>query len=303
MMRLVMITCFFIVLGCDAIMFDFDQEQEIGQAFSSSATDYDIPKEMLLAVAYLESNMTHTPSFVTYETTHVGTRIGETAFGISANRLGQKSIDDITTFPNQIKAYAEFVRAELESNNIKLPNRFQSIEDKMSWMREIAKIQRQGNIYDTNLRSLYVLELIDVLNSGFTWRDPISNESITLPPQEPTIERNMLTYPQQRLLNLKTSVAQVYQAQWFYPVEPHDRVETNNKPDKILVIHCPFSLSACLEIQNQSREQDNSEAVMQAHYIVPANSSVIDYPLQVMHHHRQAMLVDEHGVVRPTTTR
>lgn len=299
MMRLAAIVYFISVLGCDAVMLNFDQGQEISQAFSNSAADYEIPEEILLAVSYLESNMTHAPSFVTYETTHVGTRVGETAFGISANRLGQKSIDDISTFPSQVRAYAEFVRSELESNNIQLPNRFQSIEDKMSWMWEIAKIQRQGNIYDTNLRSLYVLELIDVLNSGFTWRSPATNENISLRPQEPKIDRNVLTYPQQRLLNLKTSVAQVYQAQWFYPVEPQNDSEASNRPEKILVIHCPFSLSACLEIQNQSAEQSGNDAVLQAHYIIPANNSVIDYPLQIMHHHRQALLVDEHGTVQP----
>ena len=302
MRNLIVYACMSGVVACTGIGFDLFQGNDLKKAFTQNANKYDLPVELMLAVAYHESRMTYTPSYVTYETGHIGTKLAETAFGISADRLGQASTDDVSTFSSQIKAYAEFVRSELDAKDIYLTQEFVSMEQKIAWLWEIAKLHRSGNIYDTNLRSLYVLELINILNKGFTWQDPVSGEVITLQPQDPKIERRYMTYPQQRLLNLKTSASQTYQAQWLYPVEPPNEQEKTNKPQRILVVHCPFSLSTCLELQNTSLEEEDDEVLkLQAHYIIPADEGVVDYPVQVMHHQKQAQLLADNGTIENHT--
>ena len=162
----------------------------------------------------------------------------------------------------------------------------------LAWVQELAKLQRTGDKYRNNTRALFALELLAVLNNGFEWRDPTTGEEMALPPYRPQLERIHIPYPAQQFFNLRTTAAQLYQAHWLQPTHPQAN-KGENRPQKILVIHCPFSLSTCLELQNAKQTDDG--VTMQAHYIIPANANVIDYPLQVAHHDHHVSVTAANG--------
>ena len=134
--------------------------------------------------------------------------------------------------------------------------------------------------------------MLTVLNHGFEWYDPTTGEEIILLPHRPRLERAYIPYPRQQFFSLRTTAAQLYQAHWLQPTNPQRREGTNH-PRRILITHCPFSLSTCLELQNTTATEDG--VALQAHYIIPANPDVIDYPLQVTHHDQQVLVTSPHG--------
>lgn len=264
------------------------------RAFITSAEQHNVPVPVMLASAWLESRLTSVPSLVAHEERSTGIGIGETAFGLRREKLYRFSNTEGESLEQQTAAYARLVRAHINKKGLDLNADFATVENKIAWLWELAEIHRRGDRYHTNIRSLFVLEMLHILNTGFEWREAESNERITLLPLTQTIDRSQLSRPQQRLLNLKTAEAQLYQAQWLHPAEPISSANVANSPQRILITHCPFSLSGCLELQQDVEAGDN-EARLQAHYLIPADDTVLDYPVQVAHHHKQVTVTGQGG--------
>ena len=259
-------------------------------SFVRAAAESRVPVQLLLATAWLESRMTATASEAIYDgEVRLGVRKAETAFGVPRHKLApfSKEEEDLAQLDAQVAAYARLLRAHLDDNGIKLSTNVIDKRHMLAWVQELAHLQRTGDQYRNNTRSLFALEILAVLNTGFTWHDAASGEEIVLPPHHQRLERIHIPYPQQQFFNLRTTAAQLYQAHWLLPTHPRLRLG-ENRPRRILVTHCPFSISACLELQNV-KHADGGVA-LQAHYIIPANADVIDYPLQVAHHD-QAMTI------------
>ncbi len=264
-------------------------------SFATAATQNRVPVQLLLATAWLESRLTANAAGVVYDSdVRIGAQNAQTAFGVPHHKLAPFSHEeeDLTQLDAQVAAYARLVRAHLDDNSIELNTNVNNKEHMLAWVQELAQLQRTGDKYRNNTRSLFALEMLAVLNSGFEWRDPTTGEEIVLPPHHQRLERMQIPYPAQQFFNLRTTAAQLYQAHWLLPTHPQV-IRDKNQPRRILVTHCPFSLSACLELQNTKRA-DNGVA-LQAHYIIPANNDVIDYPLQVAHHDLQVTVTAPDG--------
>lgn len=271
-----------------------DNEHQLRRTFIASAEQHDVPASAMLASAWLESRLTSVPSVVMHEEKSTGVGIGETVFGLRRAKLYRFGDRDNESLEHQVVAYARLVRAHLDEKGLDLDTNFDTVENKIAWLWELAEIHRRGDRYHTNIRSLFVLEMIHILNTGFEWRETENNEHITLLPWSPKIDRSQLSRPQQQLLNLKTAEAQLYQAQWLHPDEPTSTQNVANSPQRILITHCPFSLSGCLELQ-QDVDAENDDARLQAHYLIPADGTVLSYPVQVAHHHKQVTITNHKG--------
>lgn len=271
--------------------------QPLKQGFMVAASSNRVPVQLLLAVAWLESRMTADAAAVVYdEELTVGEENAETAFGVPRHRLARfvNEDEDLAQLGVQAATYARLLRAHLDDNAIELPAVPENAAQLLVWVQALAQLQRTGDEQRSNERTLFALELLEVLNRGFEWRDALTGEEIILPSHTPRLERMLIPYPQQQFFNLRTTAAQLYQTHWLQPTQPHTQGEKNH-PREILVTHCPFSLSACLQLQNAARTDGSVE--LQAHYIIPADPTVIDYPLQVVHHDQQVAITAADGQV------
>ena len=280
------------IIGCKTKTADQHQHR-LKQTFIDNARDNNLPSELMLATGYVESRLSVSNSIVVYNDRQaVGSRIGESVFGLSRDRLQpfvgeQENVSDFTV---QIKAYARLLRAHIDDNGLDLSAEPQRAEELVAWIWQLAKVHRHGDDFKNNARSLFALEVLNVLNEGFEWQDPNSGEQIILLPRQ--VDRQELPAPQRHLLTLRTAEAQLYRAQWLPAVEPIVG-DQKNTPKSIVIMHCPFTLSACLELQN--RDVVEGEVVLQAHYLIPANGQVIDYPIQVTHHEKMVTVTDRNG--------
>ena len=271
--------------------------QQLKNSFVQAATRHRVPVQLLLAIGWLESRLTAAAATVLYDNdTSLGIETAQTAFGVTRRELARFSVEDadLNQLDAQVAAYAKLVRSHLDDNAIELDTNISDTATVLEWVQELAQLQRSGDEYRSNARTLFALEILAVLNRGFSWRDPVSGEEITLLPHQPRLERMLMPYPRQQFFNLRTTAAQLYRTHWLQPTYPQTSSSTN-KPRRILIVHCPFSLSACLELQNANRAA--GDAVLQAHYIIPAAPSSIDYPLQVAHHQQLVAITAADGRV------
>lgn len=287
----------FLISACEVSWIGSGSEGKhpLKRSFVRAAEQNHVPVQLLLATAWLESRMTASATGVVYDNDmRLGIQSTETAFGVPRHKLApfSKEEEDLAQLDAQVAAYARLVRAHLDDHSIQLNLNMQENKHVLAWVQELAKLQRTGDKHRNNTRSLFALEMLAVLNNGFEWRDPTSGEEILLPPHHQQLKRIHIPYPAQQFFNLRTTAAQLYQAHWLLPTNPQVRRD-ENKPQRILVIHCPFSLSACLELQNA--KQAEGSVALQAHYIIPANAAVIDYPLQVAHHDRRMVVTAPDG--------
>ncbi len=265
------------------------------RSFATAAARSHVPVQLLLATAWLESRLTAHAAVVTYATERrIGTQHAQTAFGVPLSQLTplSREEEDLTQLDAQVAAYARLVRAHLDDNGIQLDTDVSDKQQMLAWVQELARLQRTGDKYRNNIRTLFALEMLAVLNSGFAWRDPTTGEEIVLPPHHQRLERVHIPYPAQQFFNLRTTAAQLYQAHWLLPTHPRGE-KGENRPRHILVTHCPFSLSTCMELQNAPQAADR--VALQAHYIIPANADVIDYPIQVAHHDQRLLVTAADG--------
>lgn len=280
-----------------------DQESDAGlsqlqKVMSSHASQSKIPARLMLAVGYLESRLSPTPSRALYlnqsTSSEDGTRglpIAETAFGVSKAELGIVANPKQNDLVEQAKFYSRWLRKRIDAEGIKLPAGMGTMEDKIRWIWEVAQQHRIGTRVRNDVRSIFAREIVNVLNEGFYWQNNETGESIVVSPESPRIRNEDLPLAYQSLLELATSSRTDIPNVEFLPLATLIG-EEGNRPSQVEVIHCPLSLSGCLELQSQLTDGDIK---MEAHYIIPPDKSVVDGPVQIARHTRAVKLTDHQG--------
>lgn len=269
------------------------------KAFSQAAATYGIPVRYLMAVGYLESHLTAEPATAAYEAPSAGaepalhgTILTQTAFGLPFQTLGldpgQDSARDLAT---QIDSYAKWLSSQLQQGNVRLPSDPKTSEDRFYWIENISLLQRKGVAQRRNVQIVFARELISVLNKGFIWQDPQDGAMVKLDPEPTPLSPETFPANARNWFQLSELDAQLYIATYL-PLVTVPSGEVKNKPKRVEVIHCPMSLSACLELQTRG---DESESRLAAHYIVPSDKSIFSKSLQVADHSEALVVTNGRG--------
>ena len=267
----------------------------IEQMFTKAAVTHQIPVRYLLAVAYLESRINPNPASAIYQTddNRKGISLGETAFGLPYKKLEIPADAASRSLEVQLNAYARALNKHLALKQIALPISELSNEDKFNWLWQIANFHRGGMTSRRNVQITFLKELLDVLNHGFSWQDQATSEIVTLGPEDPVL--NVEDFPEhvRKSLTLYTGNGEIYVAK-FFELSYQAPNDWRNKPDHIIITHCPFSVSACLEMQGNKEEQDGVR--LGAHYVIPQDDSIIQGPIQVARHNQVVYLTNNEGI-------
>jgi len=271
---------------------------KIDGLFSKAAGDHKLPKRMMVATAWLESKMTSTKAssyYLNSDTgeydTQKGVLLAQTAFGISREKLGLTESETPDSLDVQIDAYGAWISGVI-AEEVDLDASPKSAGEKFDWIWQIARAHREGAAYSRNVRVIFAKELIEVLNEGFTWQDPVNGEILEFPKENPQLLLEDFGPDVQNLFNLTTQRPEIDSATYLRLGRVNsDTIE--NKANHIEVIHCPLSLSACLELQNQ---EIDDEIRLEAHYIIPQNGDLVPEPLQVAKHKNAVRITNSKGI-------
>ena len=260
--------------------------------------EHRVPSRILLAVGYIESRLSPTPSEALYTNPSTGADdgvrglpIAETAFGISSLDLGLEGREDKLDLMVQASAYANWIRTQIDEQNVVLPDALETPEDKIRWIWEVSQYHRVGTRVRNDVRSIFAREVVKVLNEGFYWQNQQNGEVLTLSPENPPLKQEDMPEAFQSLLQLGTSTRTDIPNVEFLPLATL-LGEEGNRPNHVEIIHCPLSLSACLELQTQLGEGDIK---LEAHYVIPPNRDIIGGPIQIARHSRAVKLTDYQG--------
>jgi hypothetical protein len=256
-----------------------------------------IPYKYLLAVGLYESNLATANSKVPYlglESVKLGFSVAESAFGINRERLGLAEEPTSEDLLVQAKAYGEFLSKNLQQLN--MPKEIRNPTDHYLWLWQLAVLHRSGDEFSRDNRVIWALGLMDVLNTGAVWQDSNSASSLELQKQSPAI--SLFDFPEeaQKLFELRLQSGEARFTRQLELVS-HPASQPNS-PTHIEVIHCPFNLSACIEIQNLSERANTAR--LQAHYIIPANDRIMMQPVQVAPHDYAVEITGVDGATRLT---
>lgn len=280
-------------------------------AFALSASEVGIPARLLMAVGYLESRLTPQNATANYLATDNakdpvarGTVLTQTAFAQTLATLGlDPASQDSYTLEVQIRAYAAWIQKQTANLNLSSNPRTQ--EEKFYWIENLANIQRRGIAQRRNVQVLFARELIKILNEGFIWQDPRDGSKIILEPESPPIEIEKFPENGRNWFTMVELDAQIGIGATFLPLASASwNDEFENQPRRIEVIHCPLTLSGCLELQSRGAE---SEIHLGAHYLIPAFSQnpkekdLINKPIQVAEHKKAIILTNNRGDSYPVT--
>ena len=263
--------------------------------FQRVAETHNIPKRLLLAIAMMESDITPTPSSAKYQdrSKALGLALGETAFGLTKAKLMLPDAPSSNELIPQLEAYARLIEARKDELGLSLSANPKTIEEKFDWIWLLARIHRGGLESRRNIQVVFALELMDFLNYGYTWQSLKTGEIVELGKENPPYDPS--NFPAQIRNNLKlfTAASDIFTADYF-ELTYQRTSDKRNKPRNLRIIHCPFSLSACLEMQNPIEESDGIR--LNAHYILPQNDEVVDKPLQVYQHSQVILLTNNQGI-------
>jgi hypothetical protein len=265
-----------------------------------------VPSRMLMAVAWMESGLntkraTVIPSVVSTEgsseaSPQLGFQVGESAFGLDRKTLGLSDEEAANGLEVQAESWTNFISTKLAEADVKLTPTPNSLEEKLRWIWELAQIHRGGTKARSDVRSLFAKELIQTLNKGFLWGSE-SGDILRLPPENPPIDLANLPPAYKALLTLDTSNRSDSPNADFLPLVSVIG-EDGNKPDHVEIIHCPFSLSACLELQIPKGE---NPIRLEAHYVIPQDRSLLKGPIQITRHTQAVRLTSRDGTPRKVT--
>ncbi len=270
---------------------------KVENAFLLASQEAGIPARLMLAVAYLESRMVPDKSTARYELSdELGTvdktiMLSDSAFNIPVSAMGLPDDVEGRTLEKQTKAYAVWVRDQLKAKRISLPPNPVTADEKFSWIWELADIHRTSKSQRQNVNIIFAKELIAVLNDGFIWQNPKDDETLHFAKESPPIKIEELSSANQQLLKPDTVPADISLA-YYYPLASVQDTTIENVPTHIEVIHCPLTLSACLEIQDKS---PFSEVRLGAHYVIPQDFKHVDRLLQLVRHEKPVMTINERG--------
>lgn len=259
------------------------------RAFLQAAEMHKIPARLLFAVGKLESNLIPTPSFVAYgaatSTQALGPKSGQTAFGLSYLELGLAEGSASDSLAIQVDAYARWLKMKVDRD---LPLAPANKNEKFAWVWALANAHRSI----PNTRVLFAQELVSILNSGFIWQDPIDQKMVNFPKEEGVITLDELDRQFKRQLSLDTRRSEISSAKMFILAGAKHMRKPEQKPSGIEIIHCPFNLSTCLELQ-ASEAQENFW--FGAHYIIPQDGSIVSDVLQLTPHNDAVAMIDKEG--------
>jgi len=248
----------------------------VESAFAKASKTYKVPLRMIMATAYLESNLSPQNAQAHYVDPEDannkvlrGTIMTQTAFGLTFETLGLDPLEEEShTLEVQIDAYGKWLNEKTsgESYLVKNPS---SLDEKYYWIDQISKLHRAGELSRRNVQIIFAKELITILNDGYIWQDSRNEETLTLDKEKKPI--NIFDFEQdiQKWFDLDTppGVSEL-QTATFLPLATIPPGDRKNNPKRVVVIHCPLALSACLEFQN-SREDTDDFVHLEAHYLIP----------------------------------
>ncbi len=280
---------------------------KVEDAFLTAASDTDIPVRYMMAVGFLESRLAPqnaTSNYVSIghedEPVARGTLLTQTAFGLTFEQLGlDPAKDQSQLLETQINAYAKWLRSQIDGAELALTDDPALPEDQFDWIRNLALLHRQGLEQRRNVQIVFAKELIQILNEGFVWQDPRNGEQLIFDKENPKIDITDDEFPKNGrnwlALGDLPDAAEIYTATYL-PLATVPTSELVNLPKRVEVIHCPLTLSACLELQTRNEESDVRLA---AHYMIPQlnaeNRSVVNRVLQVAKHKEVVILTNSKG--------
>ncbi|MFK7873287.1 MAG: hypothetical protein AB8C84_08980 [Oligoflexales bacterium] len=266
-------------------------QRGLPQQLDQTAHEYNLPVRLLKAVAFLESRVQPTSHSMVYDNTALSLNRTQTALGLSRSTLNlheQENADDLII---QFKAYASFMRQRLQNQNLQFSNNPKQPDEWFHWMWEMAQVHRQGSRTRRNTHVIFVRELIKILNKGFIKTLP-SGEALTLEPQSPPLHEKNFSSELQKYLKLSSTRSPIDGVLHLNLVADN----SSNTPllaQSIEVVHCPFSLSACLDLQSPTQDES---VKLRAHYIIPQDDSLTGLPLEVSRHDYAVELTSEDGL-------
>lgn len=261
----------------------------VENAFLAASANSGVPARIMMAVGYVESGL-RTPSGVgrisSGGSLSRGPLQAESVFGLTYGDLALDS-DKAPGLEEQIKAYGEFLKTKLGDS--KPAQGSVTAEDKVRWIWALSRIHR-GPDAPKNLLAVFTREVMAVLNSGFSVQEKdgvianLEKESTPLRDQD-------LPLNYREDLQLDMYHAQIGSASLF-SLARNNPNQGINQPQFIEVVHCPFSLSACIQMQNQ---QASDRAPMAVHYIIPSSDDEVPGTLQFARHEEMVTFVDRSG--------
>lgn len=251
-------------------------------AIVSAASENDLPYRLVLAVGLMESQLSSDRSYTSYgDKLQLGVESAETAFGIGYKKLGLTKSKEKNDLGTQVNAYAKWLRAKIDEKSLSLDSSIPSNDSLYDWIWVIAQIHRSGDVHTKNVQIIFALELLDILNTGMTWQDSKTDEMIVLKANPEVITSELFSSQIQQNLKLDLQKSEIFSVDYLQTsYEPI--VDLGSKPERIQVVHCPFSLSNCLALQSESPR--NSDVSMQAHYIIPSDASLLPNPVKIRPH-------------------
>ncbi len=268
---------------------------EIRSTVGQVSQEFQIPSRLLLAVGFKESGLSALPSSSIYNAEHsLGVSVGESAFGLKLDELGLENEDSSYQLPSQIRAYAKLVRTYIDEKGLSLGINIDSPDELYDWVWQLSLLHRKSNKNRKNVQIIFALELINYLNEGYTWQSSKTGEIVQLAPANPKILTENFSNQIQKNLELDTQKSEIYSVDYMQLTFDQGSGQLNI-PNHIRVIHCPFSLSACLEIQSKTHNQE--DARLQAHYVIPPDQSILTNPIKILQHRIPVLVTDNLGRV------
>ncbi len=270
----------------------------IQASLNSTAQTDQIPLEILAAVVYKESGLSPLASRNLYGPANasLGPQTGETAVGLSRATLGLDDSAESNTLPVQIAAYGAWVRKLLDETHLDLSQSLANPDDVYDWVWQLARMHYPDTSAPKNLQIIFAMELIKILNNGFIWQDPLSEEHLELKARNPALEIASFSAPIQANLQLDTSTSELYSVDYLQ-LSYYNEITIQNRPRRILVTHCPFSLSNCLA----AHLDPTNPAPLQAHYVIAPDQSIIPRPIKILQHAVPVKHLNELGQVEDIT--
>lgn len=272
----------------------FEPYSPAEKAFMNAARTYKIPVRFLVAVGYVESNLSPSSATTIYANSPLGPQGGESAFGISRSQLGVPPGQTGDILELQIEAYSRWIISQLPNG---LSDNIQSDEDKFNWIWSLAALHRENDATS----SLFAKELIETLNQGFHWIDPKSGDVIQFPAEEPSIDIENLRDVSRNHLRIMslTRTSPVDSARVLVLSGQHNYGQ-KQAPRGIQVVHCPFSFSSCIEMQHYDGKE-SKDFHLGAHFVIPQSPSLSEWPLQLTRYDDAVPQLDTNGELSLST--
>ncbi|RZA25009.1 MAG: hypothetical protein EOP10_08145 [Proteobacteria bacterium] len=270
----------------------------IQQALTTTSTTQRIPADILASVLFKESGLSGAPTGSLYGPTNtaIGPKLGETAMGLPRDTLGLDASMENDSIAVQMTAYGKWVRGKLDEAHLDLPVSLARADDVYDWIWQLARMHYPDATSPKNLQILFAMELLKTLNQGFIWQDPNSSERLELPARVPAIQITDFSDTVQANLLFDSRVSDILAADYLQ-LTYYNETSVLNRPRRIEVIHCPYTVSNCLANQLDP----TNPAPLQAHYVIPADYSVLPRPVKILPHSTPVRRLNEDGQIQTTT--